>query len=115
MWLQSIAPVMAFIETFRLHDVEISVEEARAPMGLRKDLHIKAITQIASVRERFISRFGREPNQGDVDKMFADFVPTQLALLRKGNYHELLPGVAGQAIERLADASRSSRPKARTA
>ena len=26
--------------------------------------------------------------------MFADFVPTQLALLRAGSYHDLLPGVA---------------------
>jgi phosphonoacetaldehyde hydrolase len=46
------------------------------------------------VRERFVAKFGREPNQEDVDKMFAIFVPTQLDLLRNGNYHELLPGVA---------------------
>ncbi len=67
--------------------------EARAPMGLRKDLHIRAITQTPSVRGRFAAKFGRDPDQGDVDKMFADFVPTQIALLKKGNYHELLPGV----------------------
>ena len=67
--------------------------EARGPMGLRKDLHIKAMTQIPSVRDRFITKFGREPKQSDVDAMFADFVPTQLALLRNGTYHTLLPGV----------------------
>jgi phosphonoacetaldehyde hydrolase len=88
------APAIVFVEVFRKYGLEISMPEARAPMGLRKDLHIAAITKIPSVRERFVAKFGREPGQGDVDKMFADFVPTQLDLLRKGNYHELLPGTA---------------------
>jgi phosphonoacetaldehyde hydrolase len=79
---------------FKKYGLEIAMPEARAPMGLRKDLHIKAITEIPSVRERFVARFGRAPTQADVDKMFADFVPTQIDLLRKGNYHELLPGTA---------------------
>ena len=88
------APAIVFVEVFKKYGLEISMPEARAPMGLRKDLHIKAITEIASVRERFIAKFGRAPTQADVDAMFADFVPTQIGLLRRGNYHELLPGVA---------------------
>jgi phosphonoacetaldehyde hydrolase len=88
------APAIVFVEVFKKYGLEISMTEARAPMGLRKDLHIRAITHIPSVRGRFMAKFGREPNQHDVDVMFADFVPTQLALLRNGNYHELLPGVA---------------------
>ena len=87
------APAIVFVEVFRKYGLEISMPEARAPMGLRKDLHIKAITEIPSVRGRFTAKFGREPTQADVDAMFADFVPTQLDLLRKGSYHELLPGV----------------------
>lgn len=88
------APAIVFVEVFRKYGLEISMPEAREPMGLRKDLHIKAITEIESVRGRFTAKFGRAPNQSDVDAMFADFVPTQLALLRNGSYHELLPGVA---------------------
>jgi phosphonoacetaldehyde hydrolase len=88
------APAIVFVEVFRRYGLEISMPEARAPMGLRKDLHIAAITKIPSVRERFVAKFGREPAQSDVDAMFGVFVPTQLDLLRKGNYHELLPGVA---------------------
>ena len=87
------APAIVFVEVFKKYGLEISMPEARGPMGLRKDLHIKAITQAASVRERFVAKFGREPNQSDVDAMFAVFVPTQLALLRNGSYHTLLPGV----------------------
>jgi phosphonoacetaldehyde hydrolase len=88
------APAIVFVEVFKRYGLEVSMPEARAPMGLRKDLHIRAITQIPSVRERFIAHFGREPAQSDVDAMFAVFVPTQLKLLRDGTYHTLLPGVA---------------------
>lgn len=88
------APAVVFYEVFKNYGLEISMQEAREPMGLRKDLHIKAITEIPEVRRRFVETFGREPTQDDVDKMFAEFVPTQLDLIRNGNYHELLPGVA---------------------
>src|ERR1700733_9402646 len=87
------APAIVFVEVFKQYGLEITMPEARGPMGLRKDLHIRAITQIPSVRKRFVDKFGREPVQGDVDAMFAVFVPTQLALLRNGAYHTLLPGV----------------------
>ena len=88
------APAIVFVEVFKKYGLEITMPEAREPMGLRKDLHIKAITEIQAVRVRFIAKFGRPPSQTDVDAMFADFVPTQLALLRAGSYHDLLPGVA---------------------
>src|ERR1700751_3876941 len=81
------APAIVFVEVFKKYGLEISMPEARGPMGLRKDLHIKAITEIPAVRERFTARFHREPTQSDVDEMFAVFVPTQLALLREGTYH----------------------------
>jgi phosphonoacetaldehyde hydrolase len=93
------APAIVFVEVFKKYGVEVTMPEARAPMGLRKDLHIKAMTQISSVRERFAAKFGREPNQEDVDAMFTDFVPTQLALLRNGTFHTLLPGVGALCKE----------------
>ena len=39
-----IAPAVVFKEVFKEAKVPISMKEARLPMGLRKDLHIKAIT-----------------------------------------------------------------------
>jgi phosphonoacetaldehyde hydrolase len=66
--------------------------EARGPMGLRKDLHIKALTEVPEIRERWKGVHGKDPDQGDVDRMFADFVPMQLECLRQ--YTDLLPGVA---------------------
>lgn len=87
-----LAPAVVFVDVFKKHKVPISMNEARGPMGLRKDLHIKAITENEEVAQRWKEVYGREPNQGDVDNMFADFVPMQLACLRQ--YTDLLPGCA---------------------
>ena len=46
-----IAPAVVFVDVFKKHGVPISMQEARKPMGLRKDLHIKAITEMPDVRE----------------------------------------------------------------
>ncbi len=87
-----VAPAVVFVEVFKKQGVEISMAEARGPMGLRKDLHIKALTEVPEIRERWKGVHGKYPDQGDVDAMFADFVPMQLDCLR--NYTDLLPGVA---------------------
>ncbi len=87
-----IAPALVFVEVFRNQGVEITMEEAREPMGLRKDLHIKVLTEVPEIRERWNEVKGAHPDQGDVDAMFADFVPLQLECLPQ--YTTLLPGVA---------------------
>ena len=87
-----IAPAVVFVEVFKKQGVEISMAEARGPMGLRKDLHIKELTKVPEIRERWNSMHGSYPDQGAVDRMFADFVPMQLGCLRQ--YTTLLPHVA---------------------
>ena len=87
-----VAPAVVFVEVFKRQKVEISMVEARGPMGLRKDLHIKALTEVDEIKERWKKIHGKYPEQNDVDRMFADFVPLQLDCLRK--YTTLLPGVA---------------------
>ena len=85
-----IAPAVVFQEVFEKQGVPISMKEARQPMGLRKDLHIKAITEIPEVRKRWREKFDREPDDDDVKAMFKDFVPAQLDCLPK--YCSLIPG-----------------------
>ncbi|MFK5980619.1 MAG: phosphonoacetaldehyde hydrolase [Rhizobiaceae bacterium] len=92
-----IAPAVVFVEVFKNQGVEISMLEARGPMGLRKDLHIKELTKDPIIAERWKSIKGQYPGQSDVDAMFADFVPAQLACLPK--YTTLLPGVKDVCLE----------------
>ena len=87
-----IAPAVVFVEVFQRQGVEISMLEARGPMGLRKDLHIEQLTLDPVIRERWQGIHGKYPDSSDVDRMFADFVPAQVACLPK--YTKLLPGVA---------------------
>ncbi len=96
-----IAPAVVFVECFERQGVTISMDEARGPMGLRKDLHIKELTKVPEIRERWKAVHGNYPDQSAVDRMFADFVPLQLDCLRQ--YTTLLPGTA-ETIQKLKQA-----------
>lgn len=93
-----IAPAVIFREVFEKHGVPITMKEARLPMGLRKDLHIKAITEMPDVKARWKDAHGDYPTQRNVDDMFEDFVPMQINNL--GEYSQLIPGVR-HAVNRL--------------
>jgi len=85
-----IAPAKVFKDVFEKHKVPISMQEARLPMGLRKDLHIQKILEIPDVKNRWREIKGYNPTVEDEKLLFADFVPMQLACL--SNYTTLLPG-----------------------
>jgi phosphonoacetaldehyde hydrolase len=84
------APAVVFVKVFERAGVPITMEEARAPMGAHKRVHIQKITELASVRGRWQAAYGRLPAEQDVDRMFADFVPLQLECLSE--YSALIPG-----------------------
>lgn len=63
-------------------------------------VHIRKISQLGSVSERWEEIHGRKPNEDDVDEMFADFVPLQLACL--ADYSDLIPGTL-EAITRFRE------------
>ncbi|MGH7319057.1 MAG: phosphonoacetaldehyde hydrolase [Candidatus Rokuibacteriota bacterium] len=84
------APAVVFVEVYKRQGVPITMEEARAPMGAHKRVHIQKISQLDAVRRRWHEAHGRRPSEDDIDRMFADFVPLQLACL--SDYSELIPG-----------------------
>lgn len=84
------APAVVFVEVFKRKGVPISVEEARIPMGAHKRVHIQRITEVGAVRERWAKAHGKPPDDADVEAMFTDFVPLQLACLSQ--YSQLIPG-----------------------
>ena len=75
------APAVVFIEVYRRRGVEITMEQARRPMGLHKRDHIKAIGQFEDVATVWQQVHGRPMTEQDVDGMFADFQPLQLQCL----------------------------------
>jgi len=87
------APAGVFREVFRRRDVEITDEEARGPMGLHKRDHIREITQMPAVAERWAAAHGSRPSEADVESMFEEFVPQQLEII--ANYADLIPEILG--------------------
>ncbi|MEK7769768.1 MAG: phosphonoacetaldehyde hydrolase [candidate division NC10 bacterium] len=84
------APAVVFVEVYKRQGVPITMDEARAPMGAHKRVHIQQISQLDSVRQRWEAAHTRPPTDADIDRMFAEFVPLQLACL--SDYSTLIPG-----------------------
>ncbi len=84
------APAVVFVEVYKRHGVEITMEQARRPMGLHKRDHIQAISQMEEVAEAWTQVHGRPVTEQDVDDMFIEFQPLQLACL--ADYADLIPG-----------------------
>ena len=86
-----IAPAMAFVEVFKKFGINITMQESRIPMGIKKDLHIKKLLEIPSIQNRWINKYCREPNDEDIRNIYKEFIPLQLEILPK--YCNLLPKV----------------------
>lgn len=93
----SCAPAESFIELYRRRGVDITVAEARAPMGQGKRDHIRAIARMDTVSERWVEKHGRMCTDDDVDSMYRAFIPLQIeAIARRA---QVIPG----AVKAVAD------------
>jgi phosphonoacetaldehyde hydrolase len=85
------APAVVFVEVFKRRGVEITMEQARRPMGLKKLDHIRAISQQDEVAALWKKVHGKACTEADVQDMFEkDFVPLQVACI--ADYSRLIPG-----------------------
>ncbi|MCA9904419.1 MAG: phosphonoacetaldehyde hydrolase [Anaerolineae bacterium] len=85
------APTMVFVEGFRAHGVEITLAEARTPMGLHKRDHIAAVLALPRVRDAWAAVHGAAPTDADVQHVYDDFAPRQIAVIAQ--YATPIPGV----------------------
>ncbi|WP_162048037.1 phosphonoacetaldehyde hydrolase [Vibrio taketomensis] len=76
----SFAPTSIFVEAFKQgFDFDVSLAEAREPMGISKWHHIQAVGRIPAVKARWVAQFGREMTTEDIDIIYAAFMPLQKA------------------------------------
>lgn len=97
----SFAPTRIFVEAFGSIGIDINLQEARGPMGIGKRDHIRTLCQQPEITERFQRRFGRPPNENDVNEVYQRFMPLQIA--KVGEYSAVIPG-ALKAIAALREA-----------
>ena len=88
----AIAPTVAFVKTFKDYGIDISMDEAREPMGLKKDVHIAKILENKNVHDRFTKIKGFPPTQDTVQELYKMFIPTQLDCIAE--YGTLIEGTA---------------------
>ncbi|MDW8324929.1 MAG: phosphonoacetaldehyde hydrolase [Anaerolineales bacterium] len=91
------SPTAPFIRVFAAHGVTVTIEQARGPMGLMKRDHIRALTQLPEVAAQWQAVHGRPPAEADIEAMFAEFVPLQVAVL--ADYAAPIPGVVETVAE----------------
>jgi phosphonoacetaldehyde hydrolase len=93
----SCAPAGVFVEVFREHGVEITLAEARVPMGSEKRAHIAALLAEPDIALRWHHKHERPYEETDVDAIYADFIPMQLETLP--HYADLIPGTLEAVAE----------------
>lgn len=86
------APMGVFVEAFKTFDVEITIEEARAPMGLPKRDHIAAVMVGERVAATWAECHGSTPGEADIDAVYDVFVPLNVKVVT--DYADLIPGTA---------------------
>ena len=66
-----VGPVAVFVEIFKHYGVDVTIREARIFMGLMKKDHIRGMCGLPSVKQQWQKAYGRDPNEEDVETMFA--------------------------------------------
>src|SRR4029453_15463872 len=69
------AAMGAFVEVFKSFGVDISIEEARGPMGLPKWQHIEALMKAPRISAAWKAAHGHAPGTADIDRVYEVFTP----------------------------------------
>lgn len=95
------APLNAFMEIFRMRGIDITTAEARAPMGLLKIDHIRALCRMPRIGQAWQDKFGSAPTEDTVAELYRDFEEMQLQVLPQ--YTDPIPGALDTVARLRAD------------
>lgn len=91
------APMGAFVEVFKQFGVDLTVAEARQPMGLPKWDHIRALGSIPRIAEAWEKEHGAPFSDADADRIHAVFEPLNARVVT--DYADLVPGTVEVVAE----------------
>jgi phosphonoacetaldehyde hydrolase len=92
-----LAPAGAFVVAFASRGVQVSLAEARGPMGLHKKDHIRAMLRTESVGTKWRAATGCDWTEDDVNDLYSDVTPRQVEAAAR--YSDLIPGVVSTVNE----------------
>ena len=86
----SFAPMGVFVKCFEQFGITATIEQARAPMGLPKWKHIRAMMDDEDIADQWQAKYGAKPTDEDVDDIYEIFVPMNEKVV--ADYADLVPG-----------------------
>lgn len=94
----SFAPMGAFQRAFAEFGIDVTIAEARAPMGKPKWDHVHAMLTTPRIAAQWQRKYGHLPADADVDAVYRVFVPANEKVA--AGYATLVPG-AKAAVDEL--------------
>jgi phosphonoacetaldehyde hydrolase len=89
------APMGVFVKAFAQFGVEITVAEARGPMGMAKRDHIKTLLAEPRIAGAWKAAHGADPTETNIDAVYEVFVPMNVAVVT--DFANLIEGAAETA------------------
>lgn len=86
----SFAPTKVFVDAFSQFGMEVTLTQARGPMGVGKWDHIRALCDEPLIAEQYRAQFSRLPTDEDVTRIYERFLPMQLE--KVAQYSAAIPG-----------------------
>ncbi len=84
------APAVVFIDVFKGRGIDVTLDQAREPMGIHKKDHIRILMKVGPIAAQWEKKFGARPTEADVESLFAEFVPKQVDTIAK--HADVIPG-----------------------
>ena len=85
------APVNVFIDIFKHAGIEVTMAEAREPMGMLKIDHIRAMLSMPRISGLWEEKYGKAFTEQDVENLYAEFEPALMSSLSE--YTDPIPEV----------------------
>ena len=84
------APMGAFVQLFKDFGVDITIAQARGPMGSAKWDHIYALCQLPEVAAQWEAKYGKPVATSDIDHLYEVFTPMNAKVV--GDFADFIPG-----------------------
>ena len=94
------APMGVFVESFRQFGVDLSIADARGPMGLPKWDHIAELMKLPHVAAAWAAKYGHAPGEADIKQVYDVFTPMNAKVVV--DYADLIPQAA-ETVRRLRE------------
>ncbi|MDF1486583.1 phosphonoacetaldehyde hydrolase [Ramlibacter sp. H39-3-26] len=86
----SCAPMGAFVRLFAQFGIDLTIAEARGPMGMAKWDHIHALGMLPRIAAQWQARHGKPFTEADVDHLYEVFTPMNAAVVP--DFCDFIPG-----------------------